>query len=124
MKRRSPVLRSLIERFSERVDHNGPVPEHRPELGCCHIWTGALNGRRHHKYGRMKIVGVGVKAAHCVAFFLKHGVWPEPHGLHSCDNTACVNADHVFAGTQKDNMTDCSKKGRLLSQTRPESVPR
>lgn len=32
--------------------------------------------------------------------------------LHKCDNPACINADHLFIGTQRDNVTDMITKGR------------
>ena len=33
--------------------------------------------------------------------------------LHKCDNRQCNNPNHLFLGTQSENMLDCSKKGRL-----------
>lgn len=32
--------------------------------------------------------------------------------LHTCDNPPCCNPDHLFVGTQRDNMLDCIGKGR------------
>lgn len=53
--------------------------------------------------------------AHRVAWELAYD--PIPNGLlvcHTCDNLACVRPDHLFLGTQHDNMKDAYDKGRLF----------
>ncbi|MFA5027008.1 MAG: HNH endonuclease signature motif containing protein [Candidatus Methylomirabilota bacterium] len=53
------------------------------------------------------------QAAHRVSFHLAFGDIPE--GLyicHHCDNKLCVRPDHLFLGTQKDNMQDWTVKGK------------
>jgi len=49
--------------------------------------------------------------AHRKAFKDKYGYAPEVV-MHKCDNPACVNPDHLVAGTQSDNIKDCVSKGR------------
>lgn len=47
---------------------------------------------------------------------------PIPSGLflcHHCDNPACINPDHMFVGTQADNVKDMEKKGRRRNKPQP-----
>jgi hypothetical protein len=75
----------------------------------CWLYTGAMN---EHGYGLVNVKGKIYKA-HRFAYLLLAG--PIPDGLflcHQCDTPACVRPDHMFVGTQKDNLQDMSRKGR------------
>jgi hypothetical protein len=96
------------ELFWSKVDKNGPVPAHRPELGPCWVWT--LKGRR---YGKVQFGGT-TYLVHRLSWQLANGPIPEdkPYVLHRCDNTICVRPDHLFTGTAEDNTHDMLSKGR------------
>lgn len=104
--------------FWKRVRKDGPVPPHRPELGPCWPWTGAIQ-LKGGPYGRFSI-GDGTQAAHRYAYEQVNGtVPPGLQVLHRCDNPPCCNngedspyPSHLFAGTHQDNMDDRDVKGR------------
>lgn len=51
--------------------------------------------------------------AHRASWILNKGDIPENKiVLHKCDNRKCSNPDHLFLGSQKDNVFDMHKKGR------------
>ncbi len=51
--------------------------------------------------------------AHRLSYEQKYGKIPEgKFALHQCDIKCCVNPDHIFIGTQQDNMTDKVTKKR------------
>ena len=79
------------------------IPE--PNSGCW-LWIRGVDGGG---YGH-----TNKGYAHRLAY--ERYVGPIPKGLlvcHKCDTIICINPDHLFLGTQKDNMADAARKGRL-----------
>ena len=74
-------------------------------------------------YGRLDIAGVPWKA-HRYAWTLVHGPIPAGlHVLHRCDTPPCFWVDHLFLGTQSDNVADMVRKGRVRSGMRRTKSP-
>lgn len=81
----------------------------------CWIKPGAENGRGYSvvKIGSMADGSRRQGLAHRVAYQLFCGDIPDGLCvLHRCDNRRCVNPDHLFLGTAKDNTEDMVAKGR------------
>jgi hypothetical protein len=83
-------------------------------LTGCWIWTGPKHGGRSGTgYGQMTRKELGpAMPAHRASWILNRG--PIPDGVmvcHKCDNRICVNPDHLYLGTNADNMRDRSQRG-------------
>lgn len=79
------------------------------EEDSCWEWKGTKDK---HGYG-IFTVGRKLYKAHRVAYFMHHKyIDPELMCCHSCDNPGCVNPDHLWLGTQVENMLDRDTKGR------------
>jgi hypothetical protein len=101
---RAETTSTISARFKQkcgRSDGNGCIP-----------WIGQIT---RNGYGVMRIGGAGSlrTTAHRVAWLLERGdLSPEILVLHRCDNPSCVNIDHLFIGSQQDNVNDMVSKNR------------
>ena len=97
-------MTDIVERFNAKW-----VPE---VWTGCWLWTGAC-----HLYGygliRPGPATQRPEGAHRISWKLHRGEIPEGMSvLHKCDVPGCVNPEHLFLGTIKDNTQDMMRKGR------------
>jgi hypothetical protein len=91
--------KTIADRLSPiKVDRNG-----------CWNWQASKNNKG---YGQLRIEGRGVLAHRLSYIFHKGEIPPGGCILHSCDNPACINPDHLRVGTKAHNTADMMAKGR------------
>ena len=79
----------------------------------CWFWRGGISSRGYGNFAFRKDGIVVNNRAHRFSFELAFGKIPKNILVcHKCDNPLCVNPQHLFLGTQKDNAIDMVKKGR------------
>ena len=99
---------SLISRFEQKL-------ERIPESGCW-IWMAGVDKDWYGKFRISKDSRESHIRANRASYLIYKGDIPDGMCVcHTCDVTACVNPDHLFLGTHKDNAVDREIKGRGAS---------
>jgi hypothetical protein len=99
-----PLPRPLIDRLLESI---------KKQPSGCWEWQKARRDGDGHGFIKIR---KKMCYAHRIAWEIYRG--PIPDGMqvcHRCDNPPCINPDHLFLGTQRDNNYDCIAKGRARS---------
>jgi hypothetical protein len=92
-----------IEELTRRID----------KTDFCWNWLGAHNDKG---YGQAYYQGK-LWYVHRLMYLFTHGKLDKNIlVLHTCDNTSCCNPEHLWLGSQLDNMRDCAKKQRWRNQ--------
>ena len=93
--------KDVYDRIMSKIDKSGD----------CWVWTG---GTGNSGYGRMRI-NKKLYSPHRLMWeiYNKKLILNNMEICHKCDNRLCINPEHLFMGTHRDNMKDCSKKRRV-----------
>lgn len=90
-------------KLSTRIKNNVCIDN----VSGCWVWSGYVD-----KYGMMSFRGKKYRV-HKLAYAVFHtDIEEQTIVCHHCDNPSCCNPEHLFLGTQLDNMQDMIKKGR------------
>lgn len=90
-----------MERFYNKIN----------KTDSCWEWTASLRGKT--GYGAFKVSGKTIDA-HRFSYILHKGEIPNGmYVCHTCDNRKCVNPEHLFLGTAKDNWQDAFNKNKV-----------
>lgn len=102
-------LQQAKQRFLAKVDKNGPTSTYRPNLTPCWEWQSGQSPQ-HSKYSNFHAEGAKVRA-HVAAYRFFCGAIPEEHEIdHLCNNSRCVNPEHLEAVTSEENKSRAAER--------------
>ena len=100
-----------LKRFWAKVD--------KKSENECWKWNASKNNKGYGQFGVNKIA----KSTHRISYIIHKGEIPK--GLmicHTCNNPPCVNPNHLYAGTGKDNAQQAVKDGLLAPQQKTHCI--
>jgi hypothetical protein len=105
MRKRELTIGDTEERFMDSVSFC-------PTTGCW-LWTGKFHYMS--KYGQFHFGGWRHRAHRFSWELFRGGIPGNLFVLHKCDTPLCVNPEHLFLGTARDNTHDAIRKGRFVN---------
>lgn len=93
-----------VKTFWKKTDKSGP---RHPVYGRCWVWLGGESAGADRRSWEIHYGPIPVGRMVC----------------HSCDNPRCVNPEHLWLGTNRQNINDARMKGRLRGRARVEVDP-
>lgn len=108
----------IVRRFWDKVEPD--------ESTGCMLWGGARTATGYGRYSVKDENGEYTNyRAHRFSWIITNGDIPRNRELcHTCDVRLCVNPEHLFIGTHRENMMDAKAKGRLVVPEPPQRKPR
>lgn len=83
----------------------------------CWEWTACCDPCGYGRFGDWNNGRTVTFKASRIAYESVYGSIPTGlYGLHTCDNPPCVRPDHIYPGTQLDNMADMAVRGRTAKR--------